>query len=42
MMEESRFCIERACLDVPPKQVSIALLEYAKYFEMIGENKRAI
>lgn len=41
-MDQARLCLERACLDVPPKQVSTALLEYAKYFEMIGENKRAI
>lgn len=41
-MDEARLCLERACLDVPPKQVSMALLEYAKYFEMVGENNRAI
>ena len=41
-MDEARLCLERACLDVPPKQVCTALLEYAKYFEMIGENRRAI
>jgi len=42
MMEEARLCIERACLDVPPKQVSTALLDYAKYFESIGEYSRAL
>ena len=41
-MEEARLCIERACLDVPPKQVSTSLLEYAKYFEIIGEVDRAL
>ena len=42
MMEEARLCIERACLDVPPKQVSTALLEYAKFFEISGEVDRAL
>ena len=41
-MDEARLCIERACLEVPPKQVSTALLEYAKYFEINGEIERAI
>jgi hypothetical protein len=42
MMEEARLCIERACIDVPSKQSSQTLLEYAKYFEMTGDAKRAI
>jgi hypothetical protein len=41
-MDEARLCIERACLEVPEKQVSGALIEYAKYFEMIGEVSKAI
>jgi len=41
-MDEARLCIERACLEVPPKQVSHCLLEYAKYFETIGEVHRAL
>jgi hypothetical protein len=36
-MEQARLCIERACLDVPQKQLSNCILEYAKYFEMIGD-----
>jgi tetratricopeptide (TPR) repeat protein len=42
MVDEARLCIERACLEVPPKQVSHTLLEYAKYFETIGETDRAL
>ena len=41
-VDEARLCIERACLDVPPKQVATALLEYAKYFEALGERERAL
>ena len=41
-MDEARLCIERACVEVPPKQVSMALLEYAKYFEIISEPDRAV
>jgi tetratricopeptide (TPR) repeat protein len=41
-LECARKCIERACFDVPPKQVSVALLEYAKYFEICGETGRAL
>lgn len=33
--------IERCCSEVPQKQVSLALLEYAKYFEMEGAVCRA-
>ncbi len=29
-------------MEVPLKQISISLLEYAKYFEMVGENERAL
>ena len=39
--ENSRVLIERCLTEVPSKQVSLALLEYAKYFEMKGEIKRA-
>lgn len=42
MMDEARLCIERACVEVPQKQLSNTLLEYAKYFEMIEEPKRAL
>ena len=40
--ETARYCIERSCMEVPMKQISTALLDYAKYFEMVGENKRAL
>jgi hypothetical protein len=33
--------IERCCLEVPQKQVSLALLEYAKYFEIEGNMHKA-
>ncbi len=39
--ENSRVLIERCLTEVPSKQVSLALLEYAKFFEMRGEVKRA-
>jgi hypothetical protein len=42
LMEEARLCIERACVEVPHKQLSNTLLEYSKYFEMTGEPKRAL
>ena len=38
---QARRLIERCCVEVPSKQVSIALLEYAKYFEMEGQIVRA-
>ena len=38
---QARRLIERCCVEVPQKQVSIALLEYAKYFEMEGQMTRA-
>lgn len=41
-MESARKCLERACLDVPPKQVSGGLLEYAKFFELTEETDRAV
>lgn len=40
--DQARLCIERSCMEVPLKQISICLLEYAKYFEMVGENERAL
>jgi len=41
-MDEARLCVERGCVEAPQKQQSVALLEYSKYFEMIGEYDRAI
>ena len=41
-MDQARLCIERASLDVPQKQLSNCVLEYAKFFEMIGESNRAL
>lgn len=41
-MASARKCLERACLDVPPKQVSAGLLEYAKFFELTEETDRAV
>lgn len=38
---QARRLIERCCLEVPQKQVSLALLEYAKFFEMEGQISRA-
>src|SRR3569833_1411287 len=35
-VQQARKLIERCCLEVPQKQVSLALLEYAKFFEMEG------
>ena len=35
-MEAARLAIERACMEVPMKQISTALLDYAKYFEVMG------
>ena len=34
--ERSREIIERCCYEVPSKQMSMAMLEYAKHFEMRG------
>lgn len=42
MADEARACVERSCMEVPLKQISIALLDCAKYYEMIGENDRAL
>lgn len=39
--EGARMLIERCLSEVPQKQVSLALLEYAKYFEMQGQVQRA-
>lgn len=41
-LDQARLCIERSCMEVPLKQISLSLLEYAKYFEMIGDNERAL
>jgi tetratricopeptide (TPR) repeat protein len=40
-ISNSKFLIERCCLEVPSKQVSLALLEYAKFYEMEGQITRA-
>jgi len=40
-IEQARQIIERCCQEAPPKQVSMALLEYAKHFETRGMNDRA-
>jgi len=40
-LERSREIIERCCYDVPSKQLSLAMLEYAKHFELRGELERA-
>lgn len=29
-------------MEVPLKQISLSLLEYAKYFEMVGDYERAL
>lgn len=39
--ERSREIIERCCYEVPSKQMSMAMLEYAKHFEMRGQAHRA-
>ena len=39
--ERSREIIERCCYEVPSKQMSMAMLEYAKHFEMRGQQSRA-
>ena len=39
--KKARSLIERCCNEVPSKQISIALLDYSKYFEMEGEVNRA-
>lgn len=39
--QAARETIERCCQDVPQKQLSMALLEYAKYFEMVDQVDRA-
>lgn len=43
-MDQARLCIEKAFMDmdVSSKKVSEALIEYAKYFEMIEEKDRAL
>lgn len=40
--QSARLCIKRASVDVPPKQVSVTLLENAKCFEICGEIDKAI
>ena len=42
MVEQARLSIERACMEVPLKQISTALLEYAKFYETIGDNAKAL
>lgn len=39
--KKARSLIERCCNEVPSKQMSIALLDYSKFFEMDGEVVRA-
>ena len=39
--ERSREIIERCCYEVPSKQMSMAMLDYAKHFEMRGQVQRA-
>mmetsp|Transcript_27743 Transcript_27743/g.34478 ORF Transcript_27743/g.34478 Transcript_27743/m.34478 type:complete len:180 (+) Transcript_27743:1345-1884(+) len=39
--ERAREIIERCCYEVPSKQMSMAMLEYAKHFEMRGQPQRA-
>ena len=39
--ERSREIIERCCYEVPSKQMSMAMLEYAKHFEMRSQPHRA-
>lgn len=39
--ERAREIIERCCYEVPSKQMSMAMLEYAKHFEMRGQQQRA-
>lgn len=38
---KARSLIERCCNEVPSKQISVALLDYSKFFEMEGEVGRA-
>jgi la-related protein 1 len=40
-LRQARETIERCCQEVPQKQMSMALLEYAKYFEMVDQVDRA-
>ena len=39
--ERAREIIERCCYEVPSKQMSMAMLEYAKHFEMRSQPQRA-
>jgi len=39
--EQAREIIEKCCYSVPCKQVSFALVEYSKYFELLGKPDRA-
>jgi len=39
--ERAREIIERCCYEVPSKQMSMAVLEYAKHFELRGQSQRA-
>ena len=38
---KSRHAIERSCFETPSKQLPLALIEYAKHFEMLGQIGRA-
>jgi hypothetical protein len=40
-VRQARETIERCCQEVPQKQMSMALLEYAKHFEMVDQVDRA-
>ncbi len=40
-VRRARALVERCCQEVPSKQVSVALLDYAKFFEMEGNMTRA-
>lgn len=39
--DKAREIIERCCYEVPAKQSSMALIEYAKHFEILGDIERA-
>ncbi len=39
--QQARMLVEKCCQEVPLKQISIALLDYAKFFEMEGNMHRA-
>jgi len=39
---DARKLIEKCCSEAPMKQISLGLLEYAKFFEMEGQRNRAL